>query len=395
MKIGITIAQKQASDSMWTNGIKLNALILQKMLKHSERGYEVYLVNREPVELDHTTPWDIEKYPCISLERAQNEMDLIIILGAALDDQWIKDFKAKGENRKAISYHCGNHYVLEMQTVLFKENKETNKPNWNQEIDANWLIPQQEFHNFYYLQTFTRKPAFTVPFVWDPEFVEKVSEDMKKSGKFQPVEYQSGRATKRVSVFEPNLDTIKYAMIPIHIAEWAYRTPLGKEKMEFTSITNGVNLMKNHEFNGHVKYLDIVKDKKIFMESRYNTPYFLAEHTDVVLSHQWGNPLNYAYLDAMHFGYPLVHNAEMIKDLGFYYEGFNILEGAEKLLDVLANFDKDHESYKKRMAFAMNRYRATNKSLIELYDKMIDELFGFKDWGLTYEYDWKTNKFLS
>jgi hypothetical protein len=152
--------------------------------------------------------------------------------------------------------------------------------------------------------------------------------------------------------------------------------------------------MENHEFTGHLKYLDIVKEKKIFMESRYNTPYFLAEHTDIVLSHQWGNPLNYAYLDALHFGYPLVHNADMIKDMGYYYNDFNILSGAEQLIKALSEHDLHHEEYKRRSAFALNRYRATNKSLSDLYDKLIDELFETKDWDLSYEYDWKTNKYL-
>lgn len=395
MKIGITISQYSPSDSIWTNGIKLNALILQKMLKHSERDYKVYLVNREPVELDHTTPWNIEKYPCISLQQAQEEMDLIIILGAQLNDDWIKEFKSKGENRKVVAYRCGNYYVTEMETILFKENSKDFPPNWNQEIDANWLIPQQEFNNFYYVQTYTRKPAFTVPFVWDPEFIEDFAKSSSKEGTIDETFYKPDRSTKRISVFEPNIGIIKYCMIPIHITEWAYRTPIGKDKIDFLSITNGLKLKENHEFNGHVKYLDIVKDRKMYVESRYPAAYFLKEHTDIVLSHQWGNALNYAYLDAMHFGYPLIHNAHFIKDLGFYYEDFNILEGAERLLEVLVDFDKDHESYKKRMAFSMNRYRSTNKGLIELYDKMIDELFGFKDWELTYEYDWKTNKFLS
>jgi hypothetical protein len=393
MKIGITISQKAPGDSMWSNGIKLNALILQKMLKNSSRNHEVYLVNREPIELDSTTPWDIVKYPCISLEKAQQEMDLILIVGAALSDEWIKEFKAIDPNRRVVAYHCGNHYILEMENVLFKENKSTNRPNWNLEIDANWLIPQQEYHNFYYVQTFTRKPTVVVPFVWDSEFVDKVSDTMKASGTYNPVEYVPGRPQKRISVFEPNINCIKYAMIPIHITEWAYRTPIGKSLLDYLSVTNGKDLMANHEFTGHLKYLDIVKEKKIFMESRYNTPYFLAEHTDIVLSHQWGNPLNYAYLDALHFGYPLVHNADMIKDMGYFYNDFNILSGAEQLLKALSEHDLHHEEYKRRSAFALNRYRATNNSLSDLYDKLIDELFETKDWDLSYEYDWKTNKY--
>ena len=93
MNIGITFIQKKPGDSIWTNGIKLNALILSKMFMSSKDKHQVYLINRYDVKGDKTTPWDIKKHPIITEEEAIDKIDIMIILGGALTDKYIKRFK--------------------------------------------------------------------------------------------------------------------------------------------------------------------------------------------------------------------------------------------------------------------------------------------------------------
>jgi hypothetical protein len=393
MKIGITFVQKEPGDSIWTNGIKLNALILAKMLMSIKSVDDVYLINRHDIQLDQTTPWDIEKYKMVNEEQALELVDVILILGGAISDDYIQRFKSKNPSGKVVAYHCGNHYVLETEKVLFGENLETNKPLWNQLIDESWVIPQQEYHNLYYTHTFNRKPVRVVPFVWDPEHVQLVADSIKESDKFKnEVPYNPGTEKKRIAVFEPNINIFKYAMIPVHITEWANWDPVVKDQIDFLSVTNGMNLLKNHEFTGHIKYLSIFKEKKIFMESRYNTPYFLADHTDIVLSHQWGNPLNYAYLDALYFGYPLVHNAEMIQDMGYYYQDFNIEQGAGMLKRAIMEHDLNHTQYVEKHNRLLTRYRADNPDIIAQYETLLENLMNGKvDSMINSGYDWQTN----
>jgi len=142
-----------------------------------------------------------------------------------------------------------------------------------------------------------------------------------------------------------------------------------------------------------IKHFDIVNssDNKIKFVGRYPISTFLSSETDIVVSHQWENPLNYAYLDAMYYGYPLVHNAEMIKDAGYYYEGFNITEGAEQLQIALQNHDDNIEEYIEKNKPVLNRYMSTNPGLVDTYKKLIDNLFNPNKHELSYEYNWKTN----
>ena len=39
-------------------------------------------------------------------------------------------------------------------------------------------------------------------------------------------------------------------------------------------------------------------------------------------------------------GWPIVHNAHLCKDVGYFYDGFNYEEGGNVLSDVIENHDK-------------------------------------------------------
>jgi hypothetical protein len=124
-----------------------------------------------------------------------------------------------------------------------------------------------------------------------------------------------------------------------------------------------------------VKYFDIVKDGIASFESRFNIAYFLDTYTDIVISHQWENPLNYAYLDALYLNYPLVHNSPIIKNSGYYYDGFNVEQGSEQLLYALTRHDDNIEEYNEKSRRTLKKYLPSNEKSISTYDKMIDELY--------------------
>ena len=80
--------------------------------------------------------------------------------------------------------------------------------------------------------------------------------------------------------------------------------------------------------------LALVREHKADFLARYETPVFLAEAADAVVSHQWGNPLNYLYLEVCWQGYALVHNSAALaaQGVGLYYHGFRAREAAATLL---------------------------------------------------------------
>ena len=136
----------------------------------------------------------------------------------------------------------------------------------------------------------------------------------------------------------------------------------------------------------YIKTFDLFKDGKITAEARYQTAYVLTQHLDVLVCHQILNPLNYLYLDAAYLGYPVLHNAYMCEDLGYYYEGSNTIEGAKMLSHILENHDKNLDSYNEKNDLVLQRYHTENEDLIEAYDTLIENLWKNGNSDLVYNY---------
>jgi hypothetical protein len=83
-------------------------------------------------------------------------------------------------------------------------------------------------------------------------------------------------------------------------------------------------------------------------------------------------------------GYPVLHNAPMCKDLGYYYEGSDTVDGAKKLDYILTKHDDNIDKYNERNDKALMRYYADNPKLIKTYDRLIHNLFNGGNNGLVY-----------
>lgn len=371
INIGITISIDKENQIVWNNGITQNVFNLAKLLKNSKNNYNVYILNVKNVDIN-VLPWgnDID-LKCYKYEDIKDSINVLIMLGSQIYLDWAEYLKSRG--CKIISYHCGSNYVVDMEQVMYK-NEENPNPMYLNIYDETWIIPQNEKMNYYYFKTMERTNVVrTIPFVWDSYFIDRVvrENNLPNNGRYTPKDLP-----KRISILEPNIDVVKYCMYPILICEELYR----KDKTLFKNlyVTNTDQVKVNKYFIKLMNHLDIVKDKVATFESRYITPWFLSEHTDVVVSHQWENPLNYAYLDTLYLGYPLVHNAHMIKDVGYYYEDNNVEQGAEMLWYALTQHDKNMDEYNFKTQKILKKYSSDNIESIETYDILIDNLFNNK-----------------
>jgi hypothetical protein len=94
-----------------------------------------------------------------------------------------------------------------------------------------------------------------------------------------------------------------------------------------------------------------------------------------VVSHQWDLPLNYFYLECCWQGYPLVHNAHLVPELGYFYPAHDVDIGAEALLRALSEHDGDWLAYRDNQRNLVSRFLATNRDLIAAYDDLLFGLF--------------------
>lgn len=368
LRIGVTIGLHHENESLWSNGIKQNAVYLAEALKHCPSVQSVCLVNTTAVPITSALPWDLERWPTKTFEDAKDHVDVLIELGGQIDAMQTDYLKRRGA--RVVSYCCGFEYVHAMQSILFDRQMWGSNLFINQRYDAIWMIPQVENISKGYFTTFRRRPAQVAPFVWDPMFVRQRSSDQPHHGEYRP---RAADKAKRISIMEPNHDVVKFCLYPILIVEEAFREM--PDAIEFLHVTNAERLANNSkEFVSLMLQLDIVQNNKAAFVGRFDTPLFLAEMTDVVVSHQWENALNYFYFDVAWQGYPLVHNAHLCPDLGYYYNANYVTDGKNQLINVLKSHDQNWQDYLERQRAVIARYLPGHADVTAGYERLLFEL---------------------
>ena len=358
--IGISVLLAKQEYSVWENGVRQTVIYLAQALQ-AIGGYQVFLVNVDPsVAVSDQVPWDLKQFKTVQYNEVRDSLDVMLVMGSTLSPAQGHYLKRRGT--KIAYYPCGNRYVIDMETILFKGGGGTREDE--SFIDEVWLIPQHESTNVHYLETLYRAPVRVVPFVWSPLFIDQLVAQLPNQGRYVP---KSG--AQRVSCFEPNINVVKYCMYDILIVEKAYRSH--PELFSALFVTNTDGIKKSALLTSLLKTLDVVKKGIASFESRYRMPIFLSKYTDIVVAHQWENPLNNAYLETLYLQYPLVHNSPLIKDAGYYFEGFDAEKGAQQLLLAAQSHTQNQEAYEERSRATIARYSSHNPANQHAYDQLL------------------------
>lgn len=367
LRVAITVALSDAAGGLWSNGIKQNALFLMDALRRCPNVAEVWLANTGEIG-EPKVSWDDGRWPIAPLTDILESVDVLIELGSQISADQTQVLKQR--NAKLVSHCSGSEYVHAMESMAFGRNSYDGGLFINRGFDQIWMIPQVAQTSRAYFETFRRVPAKVIPFVWDPSILEEHSRSAPYGGVCQP---QRDAAPWRLAVMEPNINVVKFCLYPILIAEEAYRArPYQIELM----VTNAEHLAQGSiAFIRHMNELDIVRAGKAVFVGRYSTPDVLGQMADAVVSHQWGNPLNYLYLEVCWQGYPLIHNASLCRDLGYYYSENDVPQGARQLLNALEHHDGQLEQYRARQRAAIERFRPRNPAVTRAYTELLDSLF--------------------
>lgn len=385
MNIGITSFFKKEGDSIWKNGISQNVLMLADLLSSID-SYKVSILNIGEASIS-----DIRKIPFIenynidildisTIDRIKNQYNLIITLGGMPSDNLLNIFKSNKDNR-IVFYKGGNDFVNQIETILYGQYRgwdyikmKDKKLNFSSLCDEVWFVPQQEFHNKDYYEIVYDSKSRVVPFVWSPSFLEKshklINKELDNTPYFDDKNFENWRFVS----FEPNMSILKNMMPIIYYMNYSYKNLKNKDLIEKLIITNSKGHKENTDLIHAVKDLMLFKDKKISFDNRYPIVYVLSKFSEAVVSHQWGNALNYTYLDASYFGIPLVHNANLCKDLGYYYEDWKLKEASKQVLKVIDERKSD-KSYTERQRKILYRYTKKNKDMVDQYKILIDNLW--------------------
>jgi hypothetical protein len=359
MIVGLTyFVKKEEPFDIWSNGASQNIFFLYHLLKASPNVHEVILINCGDGINKIPDHFDLgQNLNIVSFDEVGHRLDVLIEGGAQIS---AAQADVVHKNRGAvISYRCGNDYVIDTEYLTKNIIKGT---FFNGTVfDEIWTHAQHTNTCKHYWQTAMRAPVVELPHVWSPYFLKSGIKNVEKENpsytfgyesrlkmheKKQPTSMGKSLQGKSVINMEPNINVVKTSMYPIIVSELAYRQkqhPFGN-----FLFCNTVHIKDHTSFNSYVTKLDIVKDNVATFEARYNFPWIMTLHADIVLCHQWENSLNYLYYDSLYGHYPLVHNSPFLKDIGYYYEAFDAEDGAKALIRAATEHDTNTEFYAKQ-----------------------------------------------
>ena len=384
IKIGISAA---VPSHMFNNGIHQNTLYFYDVLKHI--GYTPYLIvtNADYIKFKKSPPdgWNSSHYEnVISFSQIYSVgFHAVITFGVQLSHIVLQQLNYMGV--KLVSYVCGNEYLINSEAILYGHGEsgsfEQDKTNPRKSLfDEVWLIPQMMELNECYKRTLSRcAKVIEAPFIWSPKGIETIAE--KDGATLNDFLYINAKKDlnkcKRLAIFDPNISIMKWFLPSFVLCERAYQ--LSPQLVDRIYITNAFrdkigDTLNAKKIENTVRYTDLFLDKRVFFEKRFITFEFMKTHADVAVFHQWGNPLNYIYLEMAWLGYPFVHNAHLCPDLGYYYEGYNLEQGAEVLLHAIMKHDSVAREYLRINRERVDRYLPTNVALQQKYKKMFDDL---------------------
>lgn len=367
LNIGITVYLQESSredDIIWRNGNRQTSFYLYKLISNTK--HNAFLVG--DLHKDKQSNTYFKGIKIHSLNELKDDLDILIIFGISVGDRDAKYLTSVG--CKIIGFQSGNDYIFQAEDILFKPSVIT-----NHSIDSSflfeeiWTIPQHFNTCYHFTKTLLRKPVVCFPHIWHPFFLDIAKKDIEKHGKIKVNYTNSGKKEKRISIFEPNINVVKTALIPILVVEKMYAKK--PDLLDRLSVTNTGGIKDKLQFSEFISQLDLTKDKKIYFDARHPIVTWLSEQTDVCVIHQWENAMNNMYLDALYLNYPLIHNSHFWKDYGYYYNDFNIEEGSEALIEAIEHHDANLDSYREKSSELIWAHHADNPKNIGFFEGLV------------------------
>lgn len=339
MRIGISILTKEGHN-VWNNGIGQNVYHLACLFEAVPFVEKVVLLDCGDQGVAPGNAATVgERFQIIPLREATDLIDVAIELSGGLDGEWTSCFRARGG--RVVFHVCGQPYSGLIEPTTF------DRPSFfseAQRCDEVWLLPKDAPFAAM-LRAIHRCPVYEMPYLWSPVFLDDVVSTIEKDGLsfgYQPGSLVEGNITP--AIFEPNISPIKMGLIPFLICEELERSnPAAIRRLHFM---NTQQFAQHHTFVMLVGNSALYKAEKASLEARDYFARVMGRGANVVLSHQITCPQNYLYLDALHGGYPLIHNSPLFADVGYYYPESDIAAGLAQLQRAIAEHDLNLDAYK-------------------------------------------------
>ena len=368
MNIGIGFGFLSEKSSFWNNEHLQSAVFLYLLLKNVKE-YNVFLVNFgvDISSLSKQSKYYLYRIKTVDWKdviKKNIDMDLFINPNLFISDNIVDYFKKK--KIKLIRIDNTNNYNSDINSIY-------NNPNsliFKDIYDEIWIYQNNLKNNKTYLETIYNSHVEIMPFLWDAHFIKK-QKILDKKSTFEYVDNEK----KNITIFDANNNIYDTSIYSLLLLERVYNLnkDLFREKIQKIRLINSLKLKDNLKYLSIVNKLNIKKDGFCSFEENYDSFSILANFTDVVVSNQLDDQLKYFYFESLYGNYPLIHNSEYIKSVGYFYNDNRIKEITNNFINFLDNHTNVMDKYKIKVDKIMERYSVGSDIILKKYINQIEK----------------------
>ena len=263
---------------------------------------------------------------------------LIITVSAGITEKLYK--QCKKYKVYVAGFVCGNLLCMNLERWIMPTSS-SSVIGKERPVDALWVIGAFEYMKTY-VELMRGVRARMVPHLWSPCLLEDHTSNRFKKSVSDLMYNPALRTTNKIDIIiiESNINFVKTALVPVMAAE--------KFHIDNPSLLNQVFVfgfpMQSKDAEHIVNNLTI-KDKvrkfKSLHISEVMTHFNKGDTMPIFVSHQLYTHWNYLYYELMYYGYPLVHNSNLLKDYCYQYNEFDISTCAEKIKEACLNHNEN------------------------------------------------------
>ena len=194
-----------------------------------------------------------------------------------------------------------------------------------------WTYDFYSKQDVQYLEFLSGVPVQQVPYVWDPDVLDSfVAENNIPSWSASATRISASIPAGTpptlswcARILESNFSNTSHCIIPLNIVS---QIRLQNDPIRFC-VHNGEVTASNDFFKANIARNLLLPDISGNMVPRVRLPDLMREKS-FFIAHQRFRPMKSYLLDAMYLGIPMVHNCEILKNMGapYYYELNQILQ---------------------------------------------------------------------
>ena len=302
------------------------------------------------------------------IKQEDQHIDILLCPGISANAH-ISEVVRKGNKKiKICALHYGNNLISNIHDLHFSEEPSMHCFHEDQYSDFCFYSPHYSFAKEYF-ECNTRAKGIEFPYIWSPKFIKIEARNLNVNPEYTPV------ARPNIAVVEPCLNISKTNFIPLLIILQTLREKehcFNKAYIFSNKFQKGFEKVGKH-LNSNTSLAQ--HPDRIYFDPSQKIPSIFHNDNPIILSHQFYNELNYVYLEALYYNFPLVHNSEPFQEAGYFYEGFNIKEGAKEIAIATEKHNDIMKQSKEKSEEIIYKYSPENnkKAIMDIMERVMND----------------------